>query len=208
MKKYLIHRFNFNLAGFWVLSFLFFNLMSDCVVIGQVKFDEEKREGAGIAPIGVNYYIPEDFWNQKVKIYSKGDTSTICLEKFRVKAMIIDFWSNDCVSCIMKFPKLFAFQQKFSGYFSVLLVNKDGSKNIHSLRNDFLRDHDLPTVYNDQYLNELFPHKGVPHYVWVTPFGRVAAITSAEFADEMRVKAFVDTCIRYEMPHLRTEKRR
>lgn len=66
----------------------------------------------------------------------------------------------------------------------------------------------MQTVYDDKYLNELFPHKGVPYYVWITPLGRVAAITSAEFADELRVKAFVDTCVRYEMPHLRTEKMR
>ncbi|MFD2555097.1 TlpA family protein disulfide reductase [Sphingobacterium tabacisoli] len=208
MKKNILGRCFFSplCNALFILSLLLLNCIWS-TAIGQENGKTPFKETTGIfniSSIGVNDYLPDNFWDQQVKLYVKGDTSSVPLEKFRGKAIIIDFWSNDCASCITKFPKLFAFQQKFEPYFNVLLVNKAGSEHIHRLRNDFLRNHDLSTVFKDEYLNALFPHKGVPHYVWITPIGRVAAITSAEFADEMRVKAFVDSCVKYEMPHLRT----
>ncbi|MDF2515289.1 MAG: hypothetical protein K0R59_585 [Sphingobacterium sp.] len=154
-----------------------------------------------VTPIGVDYYVPDDFWDQQLTIYSNGKTSVVSMVEFRGKPLILDFWSISCASCISKFPKLDMLQQEFQGNFNLLLVNHEGKDVIHGMRNDFLRDHKLPTVYGDKYLNALFPHRGVPYYVWITPIGRVAAITSAEFVDHGRVKAFIDYSLKYEMPN-------
>ncbi|WP_433863011.1 TlpA family protein disulfide reductase [Sphingobacterium thalpophilum] len=154
-----------------------------------------------IAPIGVDYYVPDDFWNQQLTIYDRGKAELISMEKFKGKPLILDFWSIYCASCISKFPTIYSLQQEFAGTINFLLVNKEEKHLIHGMRNDFLRDHALPTIYGDEYLNALFPHRSVPHYVWITPIGRVAAITSAEFIDHQRVKAFIDHSLKYEMPN-------
>ena len=154
-----------------------------------------------VTPIGVDYYVPEDFWNQQLNVYSNGKTAVVSMAQFRGKPLLLDFWSTSCASCITKFPKLHVLQLKFQRDFNVLLVNSEENDQIHRMRNDFLRDNILPTVYGDQYLNALFPHRGVPYYVWITPIGRISAITSAEFVDEQKVKAFIDYSLKYEMPN-------
>ncbi|UQA75657.1 TlpA family protein disulfide reductase [Sphingobacterium siyangense] len=154
-----------------------------------------------ITPIGVDYFVPEDFWNQQLKVYSNGKTAVVSMAQFKGKPLILDFWSVSCASCITKFPKLHVLQLKFQRDFNVLLVNSEENDQIHRMRNDFLRDNILPTVYGDRYLNALFPHRGVPYYVWITPIGRISAITSAEFVDEQKVKAFIDYSLKYEMPN-------
>ncbi|MBB1645587.1 TlpA disulfide reductase family protein [Sphingobacterium sp. UME9] len=154
-----------------------------------------------ITPIGVDYYVPEDFWNQQLKVYSNGNTAVVSMGQFRGKPLILDFWSTSCASCISKFPKLHVLQSKFQRDLNVLLVNSEDNDQIHRMRNDFLRDNILPTVFGDRYLNALFPHRGVPYYVWITPIGRISAITSAEFVDEQKVKAFIDYSLQYEMPN-------
>ncbi|RKF32497.1 TlpA family protein disulfide reductase [Sphingobacterium siyangense] len=154
-----------------------------------------------ITPIGVDYFVPEDFWNQQLKVYSNGKTAVVSMAQFKGKPLILDFWSTSCASCITKFPKLHVLQLKFQRDFNVLLVNSEDNDQIHRMRNDFLRDNILPTVYSDRYLNALFPHRGVPYYVWITPIGRISAITSAEFVDEQKVKAFIDYSLKYEMPN-------
>ncbi|MEN5376663.1 TlpA family protein disulfide reductase [Sphingobacterium kitahiroshimense] len=154
-----------------------------------------------VTPIGVDYYVPEQFWSQQLKVYSNGDTAIISMAQYRGKPLIIDFWSLSCASCITKFPKLFELQNKFQGNIKILLINKEGKDAIHRMPNDFLRDNNLPTVYDDCFLNELFPHRSIPHYIWITPRGRVSAITSAEFVNEQWVAGFIDNCLSYEMPN-------
>ncbi|ULT26849.1 TlpA family protein disulfide reductase [Sphingobacterium sp. E70] len=184
------------------LTCLFLILISMFSLSAQTPRKDSGAEGlSNVTPIGVDYRVPDDFWGQRLKVYSQGDTSLVTMTKFRGKPLIVDFWSISCASCISKFPKLQALQKEFYGNFNFMLVAQENSKQIHTMRNEFLRENRLPTVYNDKYLNTLFPHRAVPHYVWITPVGRIAAITSAEFVDHGRVKAFINYCLQYEMPN-------
>jgi hypothetical protein len=53
------------------------------------------------------------------------------------------------------------------------------------------RPFSLPGVSGDQALNKLFPHRSLPHYVWIGPDGSVAAITGDEEVTAGHIRALL-----------------
>lgn len=140
-----------------------------------------------IVALRVGDYVPDDFWSHKVKIYNQGDTALVELAHYRGKPLLLDFWSTSCGACIYYFSKLIDIQKYYKGTLNVLLVNsfvkRDNYKKIDGMADDVLRTHNLPSVYQDDYLIKLFPHDPIPHYVWISDEGRVSAITIKELVN-------------------------
>lgn len=118
--------------------------------------------------------------------------STIDLETYRGKAIILDFWATWCKPCIGAFPKLQAMQQKYQDQLKIILLSTDKKeklKHFYSVRPEF----DLPTIFyrGRDSINKLFPHAYLPHYVWLDTAHRVFAITNADELTEENVKHFL-----------------
>src|SRR5690606_18659278 len=97
-----------------------------------------------------------------------GDKINISLGKTaQRKAVIIDFWSTWCSSCVAAFPKLMKLKERFGEKLLILLVTKQDSATIAAFRkrNEFARELSLPMVVQDTLLHRYFPHRGVPHVV-------------------------------------------
>jgi thiol-disulfide isomerase/thioredoxin len=117
-------------------------------------------------------------------------TSTAKLSDFKGKLIILDFWSSWCSSCIALFPHLDSLQRAWDDDLQIILVNtksiqyKDDApkiKKILSRVNERTgKPVSLPVVYNSQEFDSYFPCIILPHEVWITPDGKVAAITSAD----------------------------
>lgn len=155
-----------------------------------------------VGALRVGDYVPKDFWDREVKIYNQGDTSIMKLSKFKGKSLLIDFWATWCGYCIQGFPKLVEIQKKYSTHFNILLVNsastKDNYSKIQHMKSDILRKNDVTSVFEDDYFKKLFPHGPIPHYVWISPKGRVVGITFREFVDEQVVQLFINHNLKYE----------
>ncbi|MGJ1413724.1 TlpA family protein disulfide reductase [Sphingobacterium multivorum] len=140
-----------------------------------------------IVALRVGDYVPEDFWSHKVKIYNQGDTALVELAQYKGKPLLLDFWSTSCGACIYYFSKLIDIQKYYKGALNVLLVNsfvkRDNYATINRMADDVLRTHNLPSVYQDDYLIKLFPHDPIPHYVWISDEGRISAITIKELVN-------------------------
>jgi len=112
------------------------------------------------------------------------------LSDFKGKLIILDFWSSWCSSCIALFPHLDSLQHAWADDLQIILVNtksieyKDDApkiKKILSRVNERTGNPvNLPVVYNSPELDSYFPCIILPHEVWITPDGKVAAITSAD----------------------------
>ncbi|MDM1296817.1 TlpA family protein disulfide reductase [Sphingobacterium sp. N143] len=155
-----------------------------------------------IVPLRVGDYVPEDFWHQKMKVYYKGDTAVFSFEKYKGKSLILDFWATWCTYCVQGFPKIAHAQRLFQDHVNILLVNErsthDDYAKIHNMRSNQLKNFDLYSIYRDEYLTALFPHGPIPHYVWINPKGRVAAITFAEFVSLDQLQSFIAFNLKYE----------
>ena len=139
----------------------------------QAVFAQEKlniRQVSNMEHVMVNYIKP-----------------TLNLDDLKGKFIILDFWATWCSSCIANFPKLDSLQEKYKGSLNIILVNtrntNDDKKKVEDF---FLKRHNLngnrynlPSIVLDTFFKSQFPHRAIPHYVWINPDGTVEAITGS-----------------------------
>ncbi len=114
----------------------------------------------------------------------RGQESSIDWKKLEDKVVLIDFFDTFCGSCLQIMPKLQKMEQQYADKIKVITVTWQDKSTIEKLfaNNEYLKENkvNLPVIYNDTYLKNLFPHLGVPHEVLLYK-GKVQAITASQF---------------------------
>src|SRR5690606_8448331 len=101
---------------------------------------------------------------------------------------------------IATFPKLESLQKEFDTEIQILLVNSHDPKydsemkikstlELNRNRTGFYPS--LPIPIHDIILNSYFPHRSVPHQVWISSEGRVVAITRSKDVTKKNIQAFL-----------------
>lgn len=109
-------------------------------------------------------------------------TTVINTKDYRGKMLILDFWATWCTPCVAKMPKMDSLQRQFSKEIQILPVTYQSKAEVQKLmsKSAKFKTVSLPFVTSDNVLRGLFPHKELPHYVWVNESGKVIAITGIE----------------------------
>jgi len=104
------------------------------------------------------------------------------LSAFKGKIVILDFWATWCGSCIQALPDLDKVQKEIPDSLVILPVTyekPEKAKKFWSI-NSNLNVLSLPSITADTTLEKAFPHRMIPHEVWIGPTGKVMAITGSE----------------------------
>lgn len=122
-------------------------------------------------------------------------TPKVSLEEFTGKLIILDFWATWCSPCISSFPKLDSLQSKFKEEIQIIPVtyeNLDKAK--YTLEKVFpnYSKKSMPFLYADNYLRKLFPHKALPHCVWISPKGTVLSVTGGEEVNSTNIQMVLE----------------
>ncbi|WP_159523721.1 TlpA family protein disulfide reductase [Sunxiuqinia indica] len=129
-------------------------------------------------PLKVGDPVPDILLTDIVN-YPKG---TARFSDFEGKLLILDFWATWCHPCLEAIPRFEKLQREFGNQLQVLMVTSQPKGSIAKFFSN--RNISLPSVTGDQTLSKLFPHKYVPHEVWIKD-GKVFAITNdAEVTSE------------------------
>lgn len=114
-------------------------------------------------------------------------TASLSLSQLKDKYLIIDFWSSWCGSCIESFPEMHDLQKQFASQLKLLMVNSYANDNKKKVDHFFsVRKQrtgnvfELTYMLEDSVLSNYFPHKSIPHYIWLDKNRKVAAITGQE----------------------------
>ncbi|MGG9964080.1 TlpA family protein disulfide reductase [Ferruginibacter sp. SUN106] len=138
------------------------------------------------APLPIGSKLPP----LQFKAVLNAPYKTTSLNAHNTKLILVDFWATWCASCIREFPKLDTLQQQFKDSLQVLLVNNpksgDDQKRIIAFFNR--NRYTLPVIYKDEQLARLFPHKAIPHTVWINK-GVVIAITGPDEVNAQNIRA-------------------
>jgi thiol-disulfide isomerase/thioredoxin len=114
----------------------------------------------------------------------------IKLSAFAGKLLILDFWATWCAPCRKMVPVMDSLQRVFGDQVVFLPVTYESAGKVAPVLAALykIKPFQLPEVTGDQVLHNLFPHRSLPHYVWIDGKGVVRAITEEKqvTADNIR----------------------
>lgn len=152
---------------------------------------QEARPASGIAVGGA---VPEAIWQSSHFVFSggmpdEGKNTSVTLNRYRGKLILLDFWATYCVPCITSFPKMQVLQQKYQDDLQIILVNNEPVAKATAFlqkRKDE-QGEAFTAIVADTLLNNTFPHRTIPHYVWIGKDDKVLAITGEEELEEAKL---------------------
>lgn len=139
-----------------------------------------------IKPLQIGDVVPDIVFHHMLNYKD----STARLSDFKGQAIILDFFATWCGSCIEALPKLENLETKMGNKIQVLAVSYEPRKKIASFleKNPIGKDCNLPFVAEDTVLKKYFPHRIIPHEVWIDLTGRVAAITTSQYVNANNIE--------------------
>jgi hypothetical protein len=85
-------------------------------------------------------------------------------------------------------------QNQYKDKIQILVISSEPKQKVQSFikKNKIAASVALPFVTDDRLLVKLFPHRIVPHQVWLAPGGKVLAITDAYYTQAKNIQAALD----------------
>jgi thiol-disulfide isomerase/thioredoxin len=113
---------------------------------------------------------------------------------FRGKLVILDFWATWCTPCLKALSKLDTLQRKYPEKVVIIPIDDQSRGETAERATTYLRKLKvgLPSVVGDTVLRQLFPHRGIPHEIWIGRDGKILAITSDTAVTEHNIETVLD----------------
>lgn len=123
-------------------------------------------------------------------------SGSLRLSDYPGELLILDFWASWCGTCANKFPLLDSMEKEYAGRLKVILVNSVHTRDTElKLEKFFARRRapdgshwQFPVILYDSLLFSLFPHRILPHYVWIYR-GRYYAATGSAALNSCSIRA-------------------
>jgi thiol-disulfide isomerase/thioredoxin len=130
---------------------------------------------AVLSPLKVGDYVPGVILDHVLN----NNGHVLNISDLKGKLLIIDFWATSCSGCIMAMPRLDSLSAQFGDKLFILPVTPDSGIRVTQFQrtNKFLGGKKFLTVVEDKSLHSLFPHRLLPHEVWIDGKGKVLGIS-------------------------------
>lgn len=127
--------------------------------------------------------IPEKLWHLPLQVAGHCENrSTITLNDYRGKLIILDFWATWCGSCIAAMPATHQLADEFKQQVQIIPVTYEGVEKVTAFlkSNRIMSELKICSVVGDSALRFAFPHRILPHYVWISQDGKLELTTSSD----------------------------
>ena len=145
--------------------------------------------------------LPENFWTTPMQVYENGKFRTTNLSAYRNQLLVFDFWACWCGGCLRNFPLADSLDQEYSGELKIIGVNcaNTGDKPERIVQAISSHGGKMTSVISDSLIASLFPHRVLPHYVWISK-GQFWAATGGELLNRSTVEAILKRRKKLELP--------
>lgn len=159
-----------------------------------------------VTVIFVSLFFYKGYGQQNIKELKVGDKlpnieidSVIHGEKisaknvYKSKLLIINFWATWCVPCVAELKLLDSLKTKYNQSLNVLSVTEDRSKLVREFlsRQPEIEPSKLFITNDSKKLIGFFPHRSIPHNVWIDSTGTIIAITDNVDINERNIKQYL-----------------
>ncbi len=146
-----------------------------------------------ITPLNIGDNIPDQIWDMPINVMNNPDgKNIITLREYKGKLILLDFWGTYCSSCIGGFPHLMDIQDKNKDKIAILAVSNEGKEKLQKFFATGLgKDRKIPTTFEERTLAKYFPHRTVPHTVWILPEGKYFNPSSSREITQSNIDAIL-----------------
>lgn len=172
-------------------------LLALFVSLGYLSLCAQEKEpfdgyATGQHPQSIGTLVP-DYKLRQVLNYQNREVS---LSAFNGKALLIDFWAIFCQPCLAQFPKLQRIQEKYKHELQIITITNDSIEKVAELFDNIrYQGFNLVTAAGGTNVNDslffAFPHKYIPHYVWIDKNRILRAITGYEALNDDNITLLV-----------------
>lgn len=108
-------------------------------------------------------------------------SSTAKLSDFKGKLLILDFWATWCKGCLESIPESAGLQKQFGDQLQILYLTSQNSATVAAFLDSHTKIAALKPsiVTGDTVLSRLFPHRLLPHVVWISQDGKYLQASSS-----------------------------
>lgn len=144
-----------------------------------------------ITPLKIGDKIPEELWEMTFSVVSANndDVQHLKLGDYRDKLIILDFWATWCAPCISSLHKLDTLQQEFADDLLVFPTSYEVQDKVRKFFTD--KGWSLPTAFEETQLKKYFPHRSIPHQVWIKD-GEVMAMPPSAYANSKIIASVIN----------------
>lgn len=128
-----------------------------------------------IKPLAIGDKIPDKVINQIIN----APYSSSRLPYAKNKIILLDFFATWCGPCVAILPKLDSLDKQMGDTLQVFVVGYEKAATIQTFLERSAQNWQLPFITGDTLFRQWFPHKLIPHEVWIKN-GVVSAISHAE----------------------------
>lgn len=136
-----------------------------------------------IKPLAIGDKVPD--W--VVNHFINAPFSSSRLPFAKNKIILLDFFATWCGPCVAMLPRLDSLDKQMGDTLQVFVVGYEKAATIQTFLANKTKNLQLPFITGDTIFRQWFPHKLIPHEVWIKD-GIVSAISHAESvtADNIR----------------------
>lgn len=155
----------------------------------------------------INKVDKDSLLNYPITVLEQGEIKNVVFGDLTRELHILYFWSTYCAPCMRKLPVLDSLQQVYTKELAILPVAREKCDRIFSVfdNSERLKNMKFKVGIDGADFSNLFPHRGVPHVVWLDRDMNVLAITNEKaISEEIILRMIADK--NYQIPEVYLKK--
>lgn len=144
----------------------------------------------GLTPKPVNaVLIGEKVPNVLIRNILNYKSKSLTLSSLKGKLVIFDFGNTGCAPCIKLLPEMERLKKEFGDKIEIFFVIPEGKERATEFfkNNPRVKNLNVPVIYGDTILHQMFPHRFFPFESWVSAEGKLIARTESDYVTSKNI---------------------